>query len=494
MALPAWEFAVMDGEQLVEVTDTAAEAADIAGIPKVKSNPYYGITPGNIRDLDELTDTMEKGGSAKGAFKASGIPQQVSGHEVLELTDGLKNPKRVFERLEQYFKHVPHFDRKGTWKGANWESPRSMVNSFLGENEKTKSPRKGVPDSIRGLALVPFWRNTQCETVKENEGKDEFFFRNIEKNFPIDLKGLSKEDRRQYESHNWCVGSSWACRVSCLVRTGNNVTQENAVSKYAKSAALLGDPVAFCAALAMNCKSFADGQASVGKKATIRLNMLADVPWEVVFPDLFEMVPHARYYDYTKVGIHNRNIPSNYDLTFSFNGENEELCKMALEAKHRIAVVMVSPDATRKPSVKDQRVTYEEAIEVFGREMKNPFGAKGTYQFVDGNSDDFRPMDPAPSIVFLSYKAPKGVDEVDQEQIRYRSGFAIPVGHERDPSKRGPSPEYVDRNLLRLLPKQNPSRPRLNVIPVRRFGDALIAAHTPYQGPFTVDDLVDVEE
>ena len=55
---------------------------------------------------------------------------------------------------------------------------------------------------------------------------------------------------------------------------------------------------------------------------------------------LFDWFPHVQFYDYTKIP-NRKNIPANYDLTFSYSGvvQFQPYVKKALQNKERIAVV-----------------------------------------------------------------------------------------------------------------------------------------------------------
>lgn len=512
-----WEFAVLEQGRLVEVTDNAMEAAEVAGMDTdaIRANPYYAVTPGDVMGMDELTGLLQRPSSGLEAYRQSGLPQ-VSGEEVMRLTDDLTNPQRVFDRLAPFFEHLPFKETKqardpekfrSKYKtpeayaaalakyevtkargkagpreqttGSNWRDPWGLVESILGGNEKVNMEREGIRGTIKGLTLVPFWRNLQDEYVldldqkardagRQHVGKE--LLRQVEQDF--DISKPPKEGGKSIPG-NWCIGSSWACRRACLIGTGNNYTPYSFLVKFAKSQALKNDPVAFCAALAMNAKMFQDTEAAAGRRAFVRLNMLSDLPWEVIFPDLFTLVDNVQYYDYSKIDVHTRNFPSNYDITYSFNGDNDAGCGRALEAGHRIAVVFVSPDPSRK-SRKD-RVTFEEAVDVFGDTISDPFDVPGEFPFVNGNENDFRPADPQPSVVFLSYKSPGGVSPEDKEAILYgrgrHGGFPVPVSHATVAGgiRTGGS--------LTLIPQAE-------VVPVKRVGGALITAHTPLQNVF----------
>lgn len=440
-----WEFALVNAEgQVLDVAPTAADAA--GALPR--KNPYYPIAQQSILDMDELVHLTEEKSTGKKAFEWSSL-EQVSGHEILDLTRGLEDPMPTFQRLRPYFEHM---------RGQNWASPEGMMESILGGNDKVDKPAEGINGTITGLTLVPFWRNTQDE-----------FVRRAPHNKKI-LQQLDQDDQFCEDpvprENNWCAGSSWACRRGCLLGTGKNYAVHSFKAKFAKAMALKQDPVAFLSALAMNIHGFSTTEFNQGRTPFVRLNMLSDIPWEIVCPDLFALFPDVQFYDYTKVNVAKRKIPSNYDLTFSFSGLNKDACRAALEAGHRVAVVFVSADPTRspfgprrkdkvtgKPYGKMRRIEFWEIQEDVGKTLKNPFSANvGHVPVIDGEVSDFRAADPAPSIVALSYKEPKGFDKVQEKFIRYESGFVV------------------------------------SVVPVKRLGDALVTPSTPWQNPLLPSD------
>jgi hypothetical protein len=79
----------------------------------------------------------------------------------------------------------------------------------------------------------------------------------------------------------------------------------------------------------------------------VRLNGTSDILWEkipvtykgITYPNIMALFPQVQFYDYSKVV--NRNVPANYDLTFSYSGASEfkKYVDLAIAAKMRIAVV-----------------------------------------------------------------------------------------------------------------------------------------------------------
>ncbi|WP_046869296.1 GP88 family protein [Microvirga massiliensis] len=126
----------------------------------------------------------------------------------------------------------------------------------------------------------------------------------------------------------------------------------------------------------------------------VRLNGTTDILWERYG------VPQAhadiQFYDYTK--IPNRNVPANYDLTFSYSGVPQfaPFVRRAIEKHMRIAVVFRSRAAVEH---------YLTSGETF---MGMPV--------VDGDDTDVRHLDPQAAVVALYAKG---------KAITDQSGFVV---------------------------------------------------------------------
>tara|TARA_R100001530_G_scaffold133088_1_gene106078 strand:- start:479 stop:1357 length:879 start_codon:yes stop_codon:yes gene_type:complete len=177
------------------------------------------------------------------------------------------------------------------------------------------------------------------------------------------------------EPVNFCIGASKDCIKACLNGSGHNVLEYNEQIKICRSVALLADPEAFLRLLVHAIDK-------LDPRTFIRLNVLSDIPWELVCPWLFEMYsgndpkrPRRRFYDYTK--IFGRNPPGNYHLVHSYSGYNAGLCKEVMGNGGSVAVVGI-------------------------RERPKTFW---NYQTVDGDAHDIRPIDRPNSIVWLKLKS-----------------------------------------------------------------------------------------
>jgi hypothetical protein len=119
---------------------------------------------------------------------------------------------------------------------------------------------------------------------------------------------------------------------------------------------------------------------AAGKHFSVRLNGTSDLSPEQFHLDgknILELFPDVQFYDYTKIfkRIQLAKKHSNYDITFSFSGNNIAESLLALEQEIRVAVV------------------FEEV----------PTQYWGV-QVVDGDAYDMRYKDPGKVVIGLKYK------------------------------------------------------------------------------------------
>lgn len=109
------------------------------------------------------------------------------------------------------------------------------------------------------------------------------------------------------------------------------------------------------------------------------------------YENIFAVFPEIQFYDYTKIA-NRKNIPANYDLTFSYSGvvSFERFNQAAIDSGARIAAV-------------------------FRRQKDIPASFKGL-QCIDGDNTDVRHIEPRGVIVALYAKGPARKDT---------SGFVI---------------------------------------------------------------------
>jgi hypothetical protein len=286
--------------------------------------------------------------------------------ERLSLVDAHERMMKVFGKLRKHGSAV-----------ASYSTPAGMVDRLLGQNYKTSKEHPSHYVDVQGLSLLPNVAYTK-------------------------LGGTQRI--------NTCVGATRECRSACLVYSGRNEADPyNTRVKKARTEAFVSDPVAFGRILYEACKRHVGDSSGPGRPKRsgilpfIRLNVFSDVPWEMVFPELFERVP-AQFYDYTKVP--GRRVPSNYDLTFSYSGRNLNEVRHELQIGKRVAVVFF----------KHERPTEWK---------RTPGGFPAMFlgkKVIDGDSHDARPLDPKGVIVGLKYKPPRGAG-IDQRN----TVFVVPV-------------------------------------------------------------------
>lgn len=197
-----------------------------------------------------------------------------------------------------------------------------------------------------------------------------------------------------------CVDSTPECRAMCLVYAGQNMADPyNLKLKIATTEALLREPGAFCRLLLAATHLFSCGAKCEGMLPFVRLNVYSDLPWEVLFPGLFQHFPDLQFYDYTK--IPGRKTPKNYDLTFSYSGHNIVEAKSELRRGVRVAVVF---------GVKRNH------------DLPDRFWGKTV---VDGDLHDLRPLEPGGVIVGLRWKQPFGTKAAEMRRTRAYKKFVV---------------------------------------------------------------------
>lgn len=138
-----------------------------------------------------------------------------------------------------------------------------------------------------------------------------------------------------------------------------------------------------------------------GYKLIVRLNGTSDIRWENIavggYANIMQALPDITYYDYTKLA-NRKNIPANYDLTFSYSGvpAYAPYVAKAVANGERIAVVF------RNRAIVEAMLANGETF------LGLPV--------VDGDNSDIRHIEPKGVIVALYAKGPARRDQ---------SGFVV---------------------------------------------------------------------
>lgn len=361
----------------------------------------------------------------------------------------------------------------------------SIRDCFYAENEKTKKPRKltGREGQIVGLSLFPHYYPNLLNAVPDvfldengvvdvpqykEESPAYEYYSEIGSELRSFFNAFNGESPTSIEPQtgvppgeqlNFCVGASAACRATCLVLSGNHPSSTPGVAKKANlTQALLSNPALFVAGLYIGMDQLTQALAKQGIDAVVRLNMLSDIPWYAVCPELLEELADPRrgparayWYDYTKVpfwrseeyrrlGARKGLRPGEVlDLTFSFSGaqNNTRLCQEALALRDaqlgypqgvRIAMAFAPANAERRATYGGKhkmrygagRTTWKEIVQEGaksglvtkrGRQLFVTLPELGTLPLVDGDGDDYRVDDPGGCIVALNFKEPLITEE-----------------------------------------------------------------------------------
>ena len=187
-----------------------------------------------------------------------------------------------------------------------------------------------------------------------------------------------------------CPGRTPECTALCLNESGHNRmesdTRGNFIndSRIKKTKLFFDEREFFTRWVIFEINSGIAKAQREGKKFSVRINNTSDISPEQLYivengikKNILELFPNTIFYDYTKVA--NRVLLTekyiNYDITYSFNGHNWDMCEKMLHNGTRVAVVF----------------------------EKVPDEYKG-YKVIDGDKFDMRYKDPNNVIVGLKYK------------------------------------------------------------------------------------------
>jgi len=148
------------------------------------------------------------------------------------------------------------------------------------------------------------------------------------------------------------------CEKACLNKAGlGGVYTSIQKARIAKTKRFFEDREAFLADIVKSIRALIKlarkprrikGRFAKAYQVLVRLNGTSDIRWEnipvtidgITYANLMEAFPDIQFYDYTKLA-NRRNLPANYDLTFSYSGvkQYQPQVAKAQQALMRIAVV-----------------------------------------------------------------------------------------------------------------------------------------------------------
>lgn len=358
-----------------------------------------------------------------------------------------ENPRRALERagLEPLdFRDVmkisleaahsallPYFDMlTSTFTGKKiraYRDPAGMAEAFLGQNYKTAKGTPEKPSIVMGLTLLPARRLSHYGDL---DAKGDVLIA-VNRLLRASAYGDGRmasimpthaelAPRKRVQQWSLCAGSNADCENSCLVYSGRNVADVyNHRRKAVGTLALLEYPDAFCRMLVEAIRLHEKSDLCREMEPFVRLNVLSDVPWEILIPGMFEHFARGpvRFYDYTKVS--GREPPKNYDLTYSFSGTNEAQARAELARGRRVAVVFMA----LKPKSRRDWAPFRYVGPPLGRDKQRAQAALPSsfwgLPVVDGDVSDIRARDPGECIVGLRWKTPAGRD-IDTSDKKFK--------------------------------------------------------------------------
>ena len=192
------------------------------------------------------------------------------------------------------------------------------------------------------------------------------------------------------------------CEKPCLNSAGRGAFNSVQIARLNKTKRFFEDRDAFMLDLEYSINALIRKANRENLQPMVRLNGTSDIKWEniaftnsqgVAYNNIFEAFPNVQFYDYTKIP-NRKNIPENYDLTFSYSG-------VSTFAKYN-QKALLNDNLNRIAVVFDKRETMP--IEFMGRKV------------LDGDNSDVRAYDPKNVIIGLYAKGNARKD---------KSGFVV---------------------------------------------------------------------
>lgn len=135
------------------------------------------------------------------------------------------------------------------------------------------------------------------------------------------------------------------CHEPCLNKAGRGAFDSTQAARIRKTRWFFERRESFMQALIYSINALIRKAEREGFIPLVRLNGTSDIRWENIKIDkqgrnIFELFPTIQFYDYTKIP-NRKNIPANYDLTFSYSGvvSFAPYVRKAVSKGERLAVV-----------------------------------------------------------------------------------------------------------------------------------------------------------
>lgn len=185
------------------------------------------------------------------------------------------------------------------------------------------------------------------------------------------------------------LASLAGCEVACLNSAGRGAFNNVQLARLNKTKMFNNDRELFMKHLVFSIQRVVNKAAKLGLSPVIRLNGTSDIQFEkiplkhngVEYKNIFEVFSEVQFYDYTKIPTR-KDIPENYDLTFSISG---------VESFKPIIAKALSNGNLKRFAV------------VFSHRERIPT-IWGNMPVIDGDNSDLRFLDRANTVVALYAK------------------------------------------------------------------------------------------
>jgi hypothetical protein len=135
-----------------------------------------------------------------------------------------------------------------------------------------------------------------------------------------------------------CPKRSAGCTAACLFTAGMGAFSNVQEARINKTKRYFEDRPGFMDQLKKDINALVKKAKKLDMKPAIRLNGTSDINW--VASGVIDSYPEIQFYDYTKVVNRlEKELPKNYNLTFSRSEDNEKDCEKALELGFNVAAV-----------------------------------------------------------------------------------------------------------------------------------------------------------